>query len=91
MGFLPSLSELNTSREMISEFGGYNHNLRINNNEFSDMQNMTSTHYPVLSPRSVRGRVRSLTKPNGLFAHNKLAWVDGTTFYYDGSAVAGFP
>ncbi len=90
MGFLPTLSELNTSREMISEFGGYNHNLRINNNEFSDMRNMTSSHYPVLSPRNTRGRVRSLTKPNGLFAHNKLAWVDGTTFYYDGSAVTGF-
>lgn len=89
MGFLPTLSVLNTSREMIGDFGGYNNNLRINNNEFNDMRNMTSSYYPVLSPRNARGRVRSLVKPNGLFAHTKLAWVDGTQLYYDGTVVSG--
>lgn len=89
MGFLPQLNELNTSRDMISEFGGYNHNLRIGPNEFYDMQNMSSALYPMLSPRHQRGKVRQFTKPNGLFSHEKLCWVDGTAFYYDGSLVSG--
>ena len=41
-GFLPQLTETDTSREMISEFRGYNHNLRISENEFDDMKNMSS-------------------------------------------------
>ncbi len=90
MGFLPQLSELNTSRDMINEFGGYNRNLRIGNNEFHDMQNMSAARYPVLSPRPKRGKLRTLATPNGLYAHEKLCWVDGTAFYYDGSEVDGF-
>ena len=75
---------------MVSQFGGYNHNLRIGDGEFYDMQNMSSDLYPALSPRLPRGKVRQLTKPNGLFSHNALAWVDGTEFWYAGSRVDGF-
>ena len=75
---------------MVSQFGGYNHNLRIGDGEFYDMQNMSSDLYPALSPRLPRGKVRQLTKPNGLFSHNALAWVDGTDFWYAGSRVPGF-
>ena len=52
---LPILQELPTSREMIDVFGGYNHNLRIGEGEFYDMKNLTSSDYPVLSPRPQRG------------------------------------
>lgn len=45
----------NSSRDMIDIFGGYNHNLRIKDNEFYDMKNMSSSLYPVLSPRAKRG------------------------------------
>lgn len=51
----PKLTELNTSREMVDVFGGYNHNLRIGLGEFYDMKNLTSDDYPVLSPRRQRG------------------------------------
>ena len=47
---------------------------------------MSSAVYPVISQRPKRGRVREFTKPHGLHCHDrKLAWVDGTSFYYDGS------
>lgn len=82
--FLPQLKDIDAEREMIGAFRGYNHNLRIRNDEFYDMANMSSDLYPVLSPRGQRARVRQLAKPNGLFAHDKLCWVDGTAFYYDG-------
>lgn len=52
---LPALSELATSRDMIDAFGGYNHNLRIGENEFYDMRNLSSSHYPLLAPREQRG------------------------------------
>ena len=84
--YLPQLDDNsnNKSREMINKFGGYNHNLRISNNEFWDMQNLSSDAFPLVSPRKPRSVVRSFTKPNGLFAHNELCWVDGTDFYYGG-------
>jgi hypothetical protein len=82
--YLPVLDEINTAREMIAEFGGYNHNPRINGNEFSDMGNMSGDMYPLLSQRRKRAKVRQFEKPNGLFAHEKLCWVDGARFYYDG-------
>ena len=52
----PTLEEINTSRDLIDAFRGYDHNLRISENSFYDMKNMTSNHYPILSPRGKRGR-----------------------------------
>ena len=51
----PTLTEQPTSRDFIDAFGGYNHNIRIGENEFYDMKNLTSTNYPVLSTREKRG------------------------------------
>lgn len=80
-----NLPELNTIRKQSStviDFKGYNHNLTINEGEFYDMKNMCGKNYPVLCPRNPRGTVRSLIKPNGLYSGEKLAWVDGTEFWY---------
>lgn len=82
--FLPELYEINVQRDMIRKFAGLNATLYVKDGEFSDMKNLSSDNYPVLSPRKKRHKIRQLTKPNGLFAHNKLAWVDGTGFYYNG-------
>ena len=35
----------------LQEFGGINRLVRINENEFSDMENMSSAQYPLLSVR----------------------------------------
>ncbi len=53
--YKPTLQELPSSRDVIDVFGGYNHNMRIGNGEFYDMQNLTSAYYPLLSPRRQRG------------------------------------
>lgn len=66
------------------KFGGYNHTLSAGDGEIYDMENMTSRFYPLLSSRPARYLLTTLTKPNGIFALDKLAWVDGTNFYYDG-------
>ena len=77
---LPILNELPTTREMIEVFGGYNHNLRIGEGEFYDMKNLTSSDYPVLSPRSQRGIYASPNNPQGMIEKDALCYVDGTDF-----------
>ena len=85
----PTLTELNTSREVIDVFRGYNHNLRIGEGEFYDMENLTSADYPVLSPRSKRGVYKSPTKPLGMISKDNLCYVDGTKFYINQNPVDG--
>lgn len=76
----PKLRELQTSRKMVDTFRGYNHNLRISDEEFFDMKNMTSDYYPVLSPRKKRGVYTSASNPQGLIAKDSLCYVDGREF-----------
>lgn len=87
--YFPSLVDTRTTRDMISVFRGYNHNARIQDGEFYEMENMSADFSPVLAPRRRRGRVRALSKPNGLYAHDKLCWVDGTEFWHDGKRIEG--
>ena len=76
----PKLKVLQNSRQMVDIFKGYNHNLRIGDGEFFDMKNMTSDHYPILSPRDNRGECASPAAPNGLIAKDALCYVDGRNF-----------
>ena len=85
---LPELSVLNTSREMIDVFGGYNHNLRISESEFYDMKNLTSSDYPVLSPRQKRGVYAAPASAQGMVAKDALCYVDGSDFIINDYRVA---
>ena len=86
----PTLNEIANTRQMLSAFRGYNHNLRISEGEFYDMQNLTSTHYPVLSPRGKRGILtvkdsdgnsHHVTNPKGMIAKDSLCYVvDGKLY-----------
>ena len=90
----PTLQKLNTSRQMIDVFGGYNHNLRINDGEFYHMNNLTSSDYPVLSPRQQRGIYLSEGDPQGMIAKDVLCYVDnvvadhaeGARFFINGKS-----
>ena len=79
----PKLTELNTSRDNVDVFGGYNHNLRIGAGEFYDMTNLTSDDYPVLSPRRPRGEYKRPKDKDwgflGLIAKDSLCYVDIVT------------
>ena len=70
------------------QFGGYHHALSAGDGEIFDMENLCSDHFPVLATRQKRRTVRTLEKPNGIFAWEELCWVDGGTFYY-GSVAKG--
>lgn len=79
----PRLYEMESGRQMIDAFRGYNHNLRIGDGEFFDMENMTSDYYPVLSPRRKRGVYATPDKPTGLISKDSLCYVDGSYFVMD--------
>lgn len=84
----PTLNVINTSRDMLDVFKGYNHNLQISSGEFYDMKNLTSDYYPVLSPRSKRGGyIDADDKINGMIAKDNLCYVDGTRLYINGFSV----
>ena len=76
----PRLEEQKSSRDFIDSFRGYNHNLRISDNEFYDMKNLTSTHYPILSPRGKRGVYVEASNTQGMIAKDALCYVDGRYF-----------
>lgn len=83
----PTLYETETSRQNIDVFKGYNHNLRIEDGEFHDMENLTSTNYPVLSPRAKRGTYVENVKPQGMIEKDSLCYVDSQYFYINESKV----
>ena len=51
---LPQIPNIPRSREYMQDFKGYNHNLRIAENEFYDELNLSADNYPVLSTRKAR-------------------------------------
>ena len=76
----PTLSKLNTSREWLDVFKGYNHNLRIGEGEFYEMTNLSSDNYPILSPRGPRGIYATPALPQGMVAKDALCYIDGGDF-----------
>lgn len=78
---LPRLEKVKTDIHTVTEFLGLNRRDVIGENEFSDMQNMTSSHHPALSPRDGRGIGPHIARPNGIFSKGCLYWADGTGFY----------
>lgn len=71
----------------VSRFGGYSRRAAVYENEITDMQNMDSDSFPALSVRKKRRTAYTLKKPNGLYCHDGLFWVDGTTLYRSGKAI----
>ena len=86
----PTLNEQATSRQMVDTFRGYNHNLRIADGEFYDMQNMTADYYPVLSPRGKRGMLQTAGRAQGLISKDALCYVEDGNFIINGETVEDF-
>ena len=78
--YFPTLTARPRSAQSIDVFSGYNHNVRIQENEFYDMKNLTSDQAPVLAPRKQRGLYVTGTNVQGLIAKDSLCYIDGTEF-----------
>lgn len=84
MNYLPyySMTDTDASRNMLTQFLGYNHSLRTNDGEWYDMRNLTSKYYPVFSPRPPRGALFATEKLQGCAGKDKLAYVSDNRLYY---------
>ena len=80
----PELTAPAQSELVTDTFAGYNHNLRIGDGEFYEMENLTSSYYPLLSQRERRATVMSLAGVQGLLAKDALAWIKDGILYYNG-------
>ena len=80
MPFFPTVQAQTAQRRMTDVFAGYNHNLRINDGEFYDEENLCSDDYPLLSTRRHRGVYAAPAAAQGLIAKDALCYVDGTEF-----------
>ena len=76
----PTLNARPRSQQSIDVFGGYNHNVRIQEYEFYDMKNLTSDQAPVLAPRKQRGLYVQGNNVQGLIAKDSLCYIDGSEF-----------
>lgn len=83
----PRLQEVTRYRDMTTVFGGYNHQISCQEGQFFEMKNMSSKHFPVLSPRQNRGIVRKFNNPQGILDKEDLWWIDDKVLYRNGEAM----
>lgn len=82
---LPNMIRNKTlQKQQEQAFYGLDHNNVVQRGYFYDMRNMTGDYFPVMAPRKGRVKVNTIAAPNGLFVRDRLCWVDGTNFVYDG-------
>ena len=85
MSGLPSMVHGDGIKKSVQvKFKGYDHNLGAEEGSLWDMENLSGDSAPVLAPRKPRYLLRTLEKPNGLYAGESLCWADGGSFYVDG-------
>lgn len=77
---LPYLNVIPTTDEHVDAFGGYNHNQRIGEGEFYDMENLASDAYPLASVRSRRGKLDLPDTVTGIVGKDAFCYTDGADF-----------
>lgn len=90
MPYFPTLTETPTTQQVTDMFRGYNRNYKIADGEFSDMENLTSSYYPLLANRGKRGIVANVTDPKAMLSKTKLAYIDGDRLFYGGEDVTAY-
>lgn len=78
--FFPTLPVKPGDSQTMDVFAGYNHNVRISENEFYDMMNLCSDQAPVLAPRKPRGLYLQGANIQGMIAKDSLCYIDGSHF-----------
>ena len=87
--FYPKLTEQRQQTLTTEAFLGYDHNLKLSDGEFCDMENLTSDSYPLLAPRARRGTVQALSGVQAICARDALCWVQNQVLYINGASMEG--
>lgn len=82
---LPYLQDLGNTQSKALVFSGINKKDLIEDTEIADGYNLDSEYIPAIGPRKSMELQTPLASPKRLFtANNKLVYINGTDFYYDG-------
>lgn len=85
--FYQTVEDNSNTREMISQFLGYNHNYVISSGEFYDMENLSSDNYPAMTPREKRALLVKEDSIRGiLITDNNLTYLAGNILHYGSTA-----
>ena len=87
-GIAPMRHSVNLVEQCQTVFGGRVHRAAAGDGVIFDDWNVCADRYPALTVRPRRGQLATVAKPNGLFARDCVAWVDGTNLVIDGVTVA---
>lgn len=90
MPYIPTLPVTYSEPQITDVFMGYNHNMKIADGEFFEMENLTSDYYPLLANRGKRGAAKQLEAPGGIIAKAKLAYIDKGRLYYGEEDVTSY-
>lgn len=82
MPYFPTIPETNVTQQVTDVFRGYNHNMKIGDGEFFEMENLTSDYYPLLANRRKRGVDAAVHSPDVLLGKEKLAYISRNRLYY---------
>lgn len=77
----PYLDNVSQSKDMVTYFQGYNHNLSCPEGAFYDVKNISTDYFPILSPRKPRTKGMQFVNPQGLLDKEDLIWVDDGCLY----------
>lgn len=82
--FLPEVIENQNTRNLISQWRGYNHNYSIDLGESYDMENMSCEGFPVIMARDVRPTLLNAVHAfrGILYTDSALCYLDGNVFHY---------
>ena len=85
---LTFLNPVQKRKNVIGVFGGLNVTETIQDNEFQEMQNLSSDEYPAAACRKPRSEaMKTLEHPHGMYWKNGLLLIDGTDLIYEDEIV----
>lgn len=87
MRYPTDLKPLALTRQMTRRFGGYDATLHCPENCFSEMENLSSDHYPLVSPRKTRSCYAE--GAGEMIGKDALCYVEGSRFLINRHPVAG--
>ena len=90
MPFFPTVRAAPYMKSVTDTFLGLDRRMKIPEGAFSEMENLTSSYYPLLSNRDRRGTVMNLKNPKALLQKKKLVLLDDDRLYFGGEDITSY-
>ena len=88
--FYPKLTEQRQQTLTTEAFLGYDHDLKLSDGEFYDMENLTSDCYRCLRRECGGGTVQALSGMQAICARDRLCWVQNQVLHINGASMEAY-